>query len=65
MYVCVCNAVTESDIRRAVRDGANCMAHLERELAVGTCCGCCRPHAQQCLEDCLSEQLCEAEPVAV
>ena len=64
MYVCICNAVTESEIRRAVREGANCLNQLQRELGVAGCCGSCRPHAQECLEECLAEQLCEAEPAA-
>lgn len=38
MYVCVCNAVTENDIRQAVDNGANCLRHLETKLGVSTQC---------------------------
>lgn len=50
MVVCICNNVTEKDIRRAVRDGACSMACLAERLAVSTCCGKCHPIARECLE---------------
>jgi bacterioferritin-associated ferredoxin len=34
MYVCICNNVTEKDIKRAVRDGASSMSCLSERLAV-------------------------------
>ena len=39
MYVCICNAVTESDIADAVKHGVRTMAQLEETLLVSTCCG--------------------------
>lgn len=50
MYVCVCNAVTESDIAQAVSDGLRTFAQLEETLLVSTCCGKCREAAIECLE---------------
>lgn len=50
MYVCICNKVTDSDIKRAVRDGACSIACLQEKLAVSTCCGKCHTKAQACLE---------------
>ena len=41
MYVCVCNAVTDRDIRGAVALGARTLADLRQSLGVGTCCGRC------------------------
>jgi bacterioferritin-associated ferredoxin len=53
MYVCICNSVTEKDIKRAVRDGACSMSCLQEELAVATCCGQCHSAAKSYLEESL------------
>jgi bacterioferritin-associated ferredoxin len=65
MYVCVCNAVTESDINRAVEDGANSMHHLEKRLGVSNQCGSCHCDAVSCLERSLEKQLGSADLVAL
>ena len=57
MYVCVCNAVTESDIKNAVSKGANCMHHLESELGVSTQCGACSCEANSCLQKALEAEM--------
>jgi|AACY02.3.fsa_nt_gi Bacterioferritin-associated ferredoxin len=41
MLVCICNAVSESRIREAIREGAATLEALQSQLAVGTCCGKC------------------------
>ena len=41
MYVCICNAVTESDIGSAVADGCCSLGELREQLGVGACCGRC------------------------
>lgn len=58
MYVCLCNNVTEHDIGAAVAAGARTFDCLEEQLAVATCCGCCRDLASEIL----SEYLHGAEP---
>ncbi len=50
MYVCICNRVTENDIKRAIGDGACSMSCLAERLAVSTCCGQCYNTANACLE---------------
>ncbi len=45
MYVCVCNGVTDSQIRNACALGAHSIECLQKELNVGTCCGRCKEHA--------------------
>lgn len=45
MYVCICNAVTERDIRDAVDDGARGLDDLRDRLQVATCCGACEDSA--------------------
>lgn len=55
MYVCICKAVSESRIRRAVGEGACTLRDLTRELGVGTCCGKCVPTAREVLSTALPE----------
>ena len=57
MYVCVCNAVTDKDVKQAIDDGANCMGHLQERLNIGRCCGSCSDTAGQILDKHLSCQL--------
>jgi bacterioferritin-associated ferredoxin len=50
MVVCICNNVTEKDIKRAIRDGASSMTCLQERLAVSTRCGQCHSSARACLD---------------
>ena len=58
MYICVCNAITERQVRESVAAGATTLADLQFELGVATCCGCCAETAQEylpggrCAADC-------------
>lgn len=66
MYVCVCNAVTDSEIREAYAEGACSFEALQDELGVATCCGCCEPIARQILATCrAAEGHAAASPAAV
>jgi bacterioferritin-associated ferredoxin len=49
MIVCICNAVSDRQIKSAVRNGAASLRDLTRELGVGRCCGKCVPEARACL----------------
>jgi len=51
MYVCICHAVTDRQIRNAVRDGARSMRDISRELSVSTCCGKCGVTARRIVRD--------------
>lgn len=42
MYVCMCEAVTDHDIRKAVEDGASSVAEVMACTRAGTRCGACR-----------------------
>ncbi|HTV50033.1 MAG TPA: (2Fe-2S)-binding protein [Steroidobacteraceae bacterium] len=42
MYVCICKAVTDRQIRGAIRQGADTLSELQARLPVATGCGCCR-----------------------
>jgi bacterioferritin-associated ferredoxin len=56
MIVCVCKAVSDRQIKNAVRGGATCVRDLNRQLGVGTGCGKCLPEAHATLSSCLSSQ---------
>jgi bacterioferritin-associated ferredoxin len=55
MYVCICNSVTDRQIREAARNGACSLDALSAELRVATCCGSCRDCACAILEEALAE----------
>ena len=41
MFVCLCNAITDRQIKETVAAGANSLSYLQAQLGVATCCGCC------------------------
>lgn len=41
MFVCICNAITDHDIKASIAAGATTMNDLQDQLGVATCCGCC------------------------
>lgn len=51
MYVCVCKAVEDGEIRVAVKDGHASLEALADKLGVGTGCGCCREYAEALIEE--------------
>ena len=53
MIICVCKAVSDRQIKAAVKDGATSMRDLTRELGVGSCCGKCVPDARSTLSESL------------
>ncbi len=51
MYICVCQAVTDRQIREAAQGGARTLKDLRRELGVTRDCG----HCASCARDCMNE----------
>ncbi|OBV40284.1 (2Fe-2S)-binding protein [Janthinobacterium psychrotolerans] len=49
MIVCVCNNISDREIRQAVDLGLSTMAELRRDLGVATCCGKCHTCAREVL----------------
>lgn len=41
MFICICNAITEKQVKAAVAAGAHTLSQLQAELGVASCCGCC------------------------
>lgn len=53
MIVCVCNNISDREIRQAMELGITSMEELCRDLGVATCCGQCF----SCAEEILNEHL--------
>lgn len=51
MYVCICKAVTDKQIRRAAARGVDNLYELREELGVASGCGTCSDLAESILDD--------------
>lgn len=51
MYICICNAVTERQLKDCARSGAKSLDELAFQLGVGTGCGRCRECASGVLQE--------------
>jgi len=47
MYVCVCNAITDREVREAMRNGASSLRQLRAALPLGSNCGRCIESARE------------------
>ncbi len=59
MYICLCQAVTERQIREAAQGGARTLKDLRRDLGVTRGCGRCASCARECLS---SAQIGQGKP---
>lgn len=58
MFVCVCKAISDADIRAAVDRGeVSSLACLQRRYGLGTGCGSCRKTAVECLAQSLEKHV--------
>jgi len=51
MYVCICNAVTDKEIRAAATTGVSNLWDLQKKLGVAAACGSCKEHAMEVLAE--------------
>ena len=51
MYVCICNAITDKQIRRAARNGVDSLYELRSTLGVAAGCGSCARTAEEILDE--------------
>jgi bacterioferritin-associated ferredoxin len=64
MYICLCNAVTDHDIRRVAADGVQSFAELQARTGCSDCCGSCEQEARSTLDKAVSQVLCQLPLVA-
>jgi len=62
LYICICNAITESAVRECARKGACSLDKLTFELGVGSGCGRCRDCANEVLRDVQSNEAVSVTP---
>ncbi len=62
MYVCVCQAVTDRQIREAAMRGARTLRDLRRELGIARECGSCAACARDCLREAHAAPTVSARP---
>jgi bacterioferritin-associated ferredoxin len=55
MYICICNAITESQVRACAKEGACSLRDLECRLGIGSGCGRCRHAAGVVLNETRSD----------
>ncbi len=53
MYVCICQQVTEREIREVCESGCFDPAEVRARLGVAIDCGKCRKHANHVVSECL------------
>lgn len=63
MYICICNSVTDSQIRKACVNGAKSIECLQNKLKVATCCGRCADCAKKLLHESMNNQISQNEAV--
>ena len=51
MYVCICNAITDKQIRKAAQEGVEDLWGLQRDLGVAAGCGSCKEMASEILRE--------------
>ena len=56
VYICLCNSVTDSDIRHAADAGVRTMRQLKMQTGCGSHCGKCVTMAREVLTDVLVER---------
>ena len=50
MFVCVCNGITEREIREEIGRGATSLPELTAALGIASGCGTCADYARELLE---------------
>ena len=56
MYICICNAVTDSDIRQAADQGVRNIRQLKKATGCAANCGSCEQMAREVLAQALQDQ---------
>jgi bacterioferritin-associated ferredoxin len=64
VYVCVCNGVTDHQIREAAAAGCGSMAELTMRTGCGASCGSCVHTAARLLDDEAALRVVEVLPLA-
>lgn len=55
MYVCICNGITDKQVREAAKSGVRNLWGLQMELGVASNCGSCKEVAMEIIRDSIAE----------
>ncbi|QDW66424.1 (2Fe-2S)-binding protein [Luteimonas granuli] len=64
MYVCICNGVTDHQIREAAAAGCGSMAELTMRTGCGASCGSCVDTAARLLDETAARRVFQVLPLA-
>lgn len=64
MYLCVCHAVSDRQVKAMVQDQGLSLAAVYRELGIRPRCAACVPHIKQAVRDAQQEAAPATEPTA-
>ena len=62
MYVCLCNAVSDKQIKKAISDGASSVEEIQQVSNVGKNCGSCIYAVQEMLDREVGDKKESSEP---
>lgn len=51
MYICICNAVSDVQIKQCIQQGAQTIHEVRCLMGVGSCCGKCIPMAKALIHE--------------
>ncbi len=51
MYVCICNGITDRQIREAAQAGCSSVTEMTMRTGAGSCCGSCVELVGELIED--------------
>ncbi len=57
MYVCICKAISDQDIKDAVEQGAEDLAAIQAHLGAATGCGTCADYTETIINETLARKL--------
>ena len=65
MYVCICNAVTDRQIREAAASGASTFADVRHRTGCADCCGSCEDLAVEIFDEAVAARTLDLPVFAV
>ena len=54
MYLCICKAVSDQQVRQAIREGVRTVGEVSARFGVGTECGKCLDSISEYIDACLA-----------
>ncbi|MGH1486527.1 MAG: (2Fe-2S)-binding protein [Cellvibrionaceae bacterium] len=56
MFVCLCKGITDTQIKQSIKDGADSLRDVRRDLGAATQCCKCLPEVRSIVNDALSSK---------